>query len=211
MDNIDELIDRLARDAEPVKPAPHPLRLGAAWLAIMLLYLAVLLGFSGMRPDWMQQLHAPWFLAEIAILFLILLSTSASAALLSFPDLYQMRPLALTPIGLFGVFAVLLFMSWRAHMPPPPLPDHDLECTVCITLVSIPPAIGILYTMRRIASTHYRYAASVALLCAFSVGALWLRLHEINDSIVHVVEWHYLPMLAAGAIGLALGKALLKW
>jgi hypothetical protein len=48
-------------------------------------------------------------------------------------------------------------------------------------------------------------------LSAFSVGALWLRLHELNDSISHVVTWHYLPMLAAGAIGLWLGRRLLKW
>jgi hypothetical protein len=51
-------------------------------------------------------------------------------------------------------------------------------------------------------STHYRLAGSVALLSAFSVGALWLRLHEANDSIVHVIEWHYLPILAIGIAGL---------
>ena len=65
--------------------------------------------------------------------------------------------------------------------------------------------------MRKFASTHYHLAGAIALLSAFSVGALWLRLHEVNDSIVHVVEWHYLPMLAVGFIGLWLGKLLLKW
>ena len=65
--------------------------------------------------------------------------------------------------------------------------------------------------MRKYASTHYRLAGSVALLSAFSVGALWLRLHEVNDSIVHVIEWHYLPMLVIGLIGLGLGQRVLKW
>ena len=59
-------------------------------------------------------------------------------------------------------------------------------------------------------STDYRFAACVAFLCAFSVGALWLRLHEVNDSIVHVVEWHYLPMLGFALVGFGLEK-LLKW
>ena len=49
------------------------------------------------------------------------------------------------------------------------------------------------------------------LLSAFSVGAIWLRLHEETDSIDHVVVWHYLPMLAIGLIGFWLGKRLLKW
>jgi len=65
--------------------------------------------------------------------------------------------------------------------------------------------------MRKYASTHYRLAGSVALLSAFSVGAMWLRLHEVNDSIAHVIEWHYLPMLAIGLIGLWLGRVVLKW
>jgi hypothetical protein len=65
--------------------------------------------------------------------------------------------------------------------------------------------------MRNFASTHYRWAGSIAILSAFSVGALWLRLQEVNDSIVHVIEWHYLPMLAVGVVGLWLGKWLLKW
>jgi hypothetical protein len=65
--------------------------------------------------------------------------------------------------------------------------------------------------MRKYASTHYRLAGSVALLFSFSVGALWLRLHEMTDSIVHVIEWHYLPMLVIGIVGLWLGQRLLKW
>jgi hypothetical protein len=43
------------------------------------------------------------------------------------------------------------------------------------------------------------------------VSALWLRLHEMNDSIIHLIQWHYLPMLAFGLIGLWLGRVLLKW
>jgi len=73
------------------------------------------------------------------------------------------------------------------------------------------PAAWAFYSLRKLASTHYRLAGSAALLSAFSVGALWLRLHEQTDSITHLVEWHYLPMLALGLAGLWLGKLVLKW
>jgi hypothetical protein len=43
------------------------------------------------------------------------------------------------------------------------------------------------------------------------VGALWESLHEQTDSIIHVVEWHYLPMIGFGIIGMWLGKKALKW
>ena len=65
--------------------------------------------------------------------------------------------------------------------------------------------------LRRFASTHSRWTGMVALLAAFSVGALWLRLHEETDSIDHVVLWHYLPMVAISLAGWWLGRRLLKW
>ena len=49
----------------------------------------------------------------------------------------------------------------------------------------------------------------VSLLSAFSVGAL--RLHEVNNSVIHLIQRHYLPMLVFGLIGLWLGRVLLKW
>jgi hypothetical protein len=73
------------------------------------------------------------------------------------------------------------------------------------------PSAWTFFSMRQFASTHYRVAGSVVLLSAFSVGALWLRLHEQTDSIIHLIEWHYLPMIAVGLIGLLLGKMLLRW
>lgn len=211
MANIEQLVDSLARDAAPVKPAPHPLQLSLRWLAVAAVYLVLSLWISGLRPDLMQKLHEPWFAAEIAALTLIFLATSLSAAVLAFPDLHQMRKAALAPIGLFALFTAILFFAWRADAPPAPLPVHSFECTLSITLFALLPAAWTFFAMRQFASTHGHWAGSVALLFAFSVGALWLRLHELNDSVIHVIWWHYLPMLGIGLIGWWLGKRLLKW
>jgi hypothetical protein len=211
MGNIENLIDSLALDVTPVKPAVHPFMLSLGWAAMAAAYLVASLWLSGLRPDLTQKLDEPWFVAEVAALALIFIATSLSAAVLAFPDLHQMRRAAWAPVGLFALFIAILFFAWRAAVPPAPLPVHSFECTVSITLFSLLPAVWTFFSMRRFASTHYRWAGSVALLSAFSVGALWLRLHELNDSIVHVVQWHYLPMLGIGLIGWWLGKRLLKW
>ena len=211
MGNIEELVASLSRDAVAVKPAPHPFMLSLGWLAAATVYLAVALWFSGVRPDLMQKLHQPWFVIELAFLGLIFVATSLSAALLAFPDLHQMRKIAWAPALLFVLFAVFMFFSWRADMPPAPQPVHSLECTFSILAVSLLPAAWTFLSMRRFASTHHRWAGYVALLSAFSIGALWLRLYELNDSVGHVVEWHYLPMLLLGLVGMRLGRALLKW
>jgi len=211
MGNIEELIVKLAQDTWAVKPAPHPYMLSLKWMGGAVAYLFLSLVLSGLRPDLMSKLHQPWFTAEIAALIGIFIATSLSAALLSFPDMHQMRRVAFAPVITFALFVLVMSFAWLADKPPAPLPVHSFECTISITLFSLLPAIWTFFEMRKFASTHYRLAGCIALLFAFSVGAIWLRLYETNDSIMHVVEWHYLPMIAFGIAGLWLGKLILKW
>lgn len=206
---IDELIETLAKDGLTVNPAPHPFTQSLRWAGLAALYLVLALAISGLRPDLALQFHKPWFIAEIAALLLIFASTSVSAALLSFPDMHQMRTLTFAPLISLGLLVLVMFLA--GQNPPAPPPVHSFECTTGITLMALLPALWTLYAMRNYASTHYRLAGSVALLSAFCVGALWLRLHEATDSILHLIEWHYLPMLGFGLIGLWLGGKTLKW
>jgi hypothetical protein len=211
MGNIDELIGRLAHDTEAVRPAAHPYLLSLKWMAGAVVYLTLALVISGVRPDLMSKLQEPWFVAEIAALVFILVATSLSAALLAFPDLYQKRSMVFAPVVAFVLFLPVIFCAWVADNPPAPMPVHSFECTFGITMVALLPAIWTLYVMRKYASTHSYWAGSIALLFAFSVGALWLRLYELNDSIMHLIEWHYLPMIVFGIAGMWLGKTVLKW
>jgi len=211
MAKIDNLVARLAQEATPVKLAPHPFMLSLQWLGGGATYLALALAFSGLRPDLPERLHQPWFFAEIVSLAGLFVVTSMSAAVLAFPDAHQKRVLALAPFGMFALFLTIVFFAWRADIPPAPFPVHSIECTLSITLMGLCPATMVLYSIRKYACTHYRFAGSIALLCAFSLGALWLRLHEMNNAVMHVIEWHYLPMLIIQIVGVWLGKWLLKW
>ncbi|MBU0620311.1 MAG: DUF1109 domain-containing protein [Gammaproteobacteria bacterium] len=211
MNDIEQLIAGLSKDVQPVKPALHPYKLSLQWIGAAALYLLVTLALTGLRPDWHESFVEPWFVAEIATLFALFIVTALSTALLAFPDLHQKRLLAYAPLVPAVLFVAVILSAALADTPPAPLPEHSIECTCSILLTMLLPALWTFYSLRRYASTHYRLAGSIALLSAFSVGALWLRLHEVNDSIAHVVEWHYLPMLGVGLLGLWLGNRLLKW
>jgi len=122
-----------------------------------------------------------------------------------------MRRIAYLPFVTLALLVVVMFFSWRADVPPSPPPMHSFQCTLEITLLSLLPIAWTFYVMRKYASTKLRWAGSVALLFAFSIGALWLRLAENTDSILHFIEWHYLPLIAFGLAGMWLGKQFLKW
>lgn len=211
MGNIDELISELTQYTAKVKLAPHPFMLSIVWMVGAAVYLAVTLMIFGTRHDLLLKFHDLWLVAEIVVLIGITIATSLSAALLSYPDLHQMRHIVFAPVITLALFVLVMFFASRADDPPAPLPMHSFECTVGIVLFSLLPAGWTLYVMRKFASTHYRWAGSIALLYAFSVGALWVRLHEQADSIIHAIEWHYLPIIGFGIVGMWLGKVVLKW
>ena len=211
MENIEQLVATLSKDVTPVKSAPHPYVLSLKWLAIASAYLIVSFAFSGFRPDLANAMQNPWFVAELVLLFVLFITTAIAAAVLSFPDMHQKRNMAYGPLWVAGLFVLMILFAWLADSPSTPLPMHSLACTVSIILFSLPPFVATFYALRKLASTHLRLSSSIAVLFALSTGAIWERLHEQNDSIIHVIEWHYLPILACSVLGLWLGKKLLKW
>jgi len=211
MGNTEELIEALVRDAAPVKLASHPFAQCAKWMAGGAAYVTLSVMYLGLRPDLMLRLQSSLFVAELGLLAGIIVATFLSAALLAFPDMHQKRGVAFAPVSALALFVLAIFLAWYADSLRAPLPEHNVECLFSIVSLALLPAAWMLYSIRRFASTHPHLAGGIALLCAFSIGALALRLSEQTDSIVHIVQWHYLPMIGIGILGLWLGKVFLRW
>lgn len=208
MATLDELIEHLS-EAPAARAWPMWWRL-AVWVGICALYVGVLALCAGLRPDFAQEMRAPLYVAELGLLALIIASTGLSALVLSYPDMYQSPGLAWLPAVPLAGFAGLLVYN-LVGVAPAPLPVHGMECLLCITLFSLLPATALFYYLRKQASTHVVATGAVALLAAFSVGCFALRLSEPVDSALHLVTWHYGPMIGSAIMGMAMGRVILKW
>lgn len=206
----DTLIASLADDMKAVKPAAHPVTLLAKWLVVSLCYMSVLLCFSGLRPDLADQLHRPAYAAEVSLLLLIVLTCGISAVMLSFPDMYQKRWVTFTPAVPLLMFVGLMIAEYLQETPLPK-PPHGFECLLSIGFYSLVPALSMMLLLRNQASTHYNTAGGTALLASASMGCFALRLCEETNSIIHLVTWHYLPILGFALAGVWLGQKILKW
>ncbi len=211
MATIDELISTLSAEPGAVRRVRGPWQLCGMWLALSLAYVAVLVAVFGIRPDIAARLMAPMYMAELGMLVLIIASTALSVLVLSYPDMRQSPGLVCMPLVPLAGFVALLLASLWGQVPPAPLPPHGMECLICISLFSLVPAMGLMAYLRTQASTHYFTSGAVALVNAFSIGCLALRMVEPTDSALHLIQWHYLPMIASAIIGLAAGRIVLKW
>ena len=209
--DTNELIAHLSSQAAPTRVSKSPWHMALVWLVGFTIYVALAVLASGLRVDILAQLKTPLFALEIALLVALVVSCAVSAAVLSFPDRYQARRAAQMPLAFFALFAAIILFALITQAVPVELAIKHCECTLFMTFYALLPAAALFYSMRRAASTSPAAASCVAVLTAFAIGALILRLEEQTDSVSHVVMYHYLPMLAAALLGLMVGRKLLRW
>lgn len=213
--NTDDLILRLSEDA----PKPHlrPPAVYALGLGLVLLVYGLgVQAYLGLRPDLGVQFTRPAFVVEILLLALLALSSGMAAILCMYPDRHQVRGMANVPFAVLGVLAV--FLIAQLFLPDSPLvmfPDGHFvsgrHCTITIASTAIIPTILVFGLIRRGASVTPLRAGAYAALTATAIGCLTLRLAEVNDSLAHLLTWHYLPTFAFAALGALIGKFLLRW
>ena len=211
--NSEELISQLASQAGSTKGRATPGKLFAVWFTLLAAYIMLAAFGVGARPDLGQQLLFKPYQAELGALIAILASCCLSAAHLAYPDMYQKRKLVLLPALAVMAFIAVLGLEWAYATPSEHSHDHDhgYMCSLHITVMALLPACLIFYGIGRMASTHLGYAGAIAMCASFSTGALIARLSEHNDSIAHMVLWHYPPIVVASLAGVLLGRWLLKW
>jgi hypothetical protein len=182
------------------------------WMGIYTITCQFFLGF---RPDLSVQLTQPLFVIEIVLLALLLLSSVISSVLIMYPDVYQKSHLLHLPYGvcvlLVGVLVLQLLTSQGEYILATVAGTHGMQCTLCIAAAAIIPSAVLFMVLRKGASVRQFQAGSLAVLASSAIGCLTLRLAEENDSIMHLIQWHYIPTCAFAVVGALAGKWLLRW
>jgi hypothetical protein len=212
--NTNELIAKLSNEAPKAK-LRTPVYYGFRLMAVLLIYGVIAQLLLGFRPDLSQQFSRINFTTEIILLMLLSVLSGWTAILSMYPDMHQKKWLLNIPYLVFAVlvaFIILqLSMSYDSMMLVNIINEHNWQCTVCIASVSVIPSALFFKLMRGGASIHALRSGSFAVLAASGIGCLTIRFAEANDSLIHLIKWHYLPTLAFAMLGAWIGKKILKW
>jgi hypothetical protein len=213
--NTNDLIASLSAEVKPQQRLEKPAYWCARLLAVCALYAIATQLCLGLRSDFSMQLSRPFFVAEIALLFVLLLTSVLAAVLSMYPDGYQKPKFLKLPYlafaAVFGLVAFQLLMPHDTRMAGPEAGTHGIECALCISAVALIPSALIFAILRKGASVRPFQAGAFAVLAASAIGGFTIRLAEANDSIEHLVQWHYIPTFLFATLGALIGKWLLKW
>ncbi|MEF2548472.1 DUF1109 domain-containing protein [Aurantimonas sp. E1-2-R+4] len=205
----DALIDRLARDAGPVRPLPPAWRRCLGWLAMAVGFAAVIVLLMSPRPDLAEQLRETRFWVEqLAALATAILAAHAALAL-SVPG--TSRRVALSPLlpaalwlGSQGV-GCLSALTGRSGVSI----TGEPECLVFIALTGSLPAVALVAMLRRGFPVRPRLNLALAVLAAAALGNLGLRLFHPQDAALMVLIWQSGSVALLSFAGWLLGRTVL--
>ena len=202
MNKREQLIENLARDLAPVKPAPDANRLALGWLLASAVFVLTITNLvDAVRPGAYSQLAAnPRFLLE----------TLLGAVAIAWVGLLAFRsavPGALT--RKFAVAGLLLMALWLAQylagLVSPALEPSELGkrgyCYLETMIYSVPPMLAAVFLARRLYPLHYTRTAMALALASGMMPALYMQIACMYAP-SHILPFHILPglsMVLAGA------------
>jgi hypothetical protein len=209
-----DLIERLAADLRPVRPAFLTLRLATGLAAGAAVSAALLIAGLGLRPDLAEAAWTSAFWIKFA--YTLVLAGCAFAAVwrLARPG-GRATGVWLAIALVFGAVVALALVQLALAAPPDRMDlvmgGSASQCPWLIALLSAPILAGAIWAMRRLAPTDLTLAGWGAGLAAGSFGAWIYAFHCYEPGIPFLALWYTVGIVAVGALGALLGRVLLRW
>jgi hypothetical protein len=209
----EELIERLAAEARPIRRLPPPSRRLALWLAITLPSVAAVVLTMGPRPDLWPIVMERRFQIEQAAAF----ATALAAAFAAFSAVIPGRswwPFALPvlPLAVWVGSLSLDCIGLLIDAGPAALRiEWDWVCLPAIATVGAVPAIAIVVMLRRGAPVMPCTAVAFGALAAGALGNFGLRLFHAQDASLMVLVWQFGSVVLLTVMAGCVGRHLLPW
>lgn len=176
--------------------------------------LALLLATLGLRPDFMQATHNPFFDLKFVVTLALALAALPIALQASQPQRLPRRWLwlLLIPVSLLA----LGIIAEAAAPPPVPamtrLMGHNaLLCMASIPALALPLLAAALIGLRAGAPQRPALAGAIAGLLASGLAAALYAAHCIDDSPLFVATWYTLAVALVTLLGAAIGSRALRY
>jgi hypothetical protein len=204
----DFLIEKLSQSNRPVQRLSSPSVSFAKWVVVSFFCVGIGASLFGIRTDLEEVVFQYGFTSQVFCSLGLALLSALSAFILSVPDkektwvsVLPIATLVLWFISISQSFYVVDFVNGGI----------GLSCIRDIVVLSFIPTVVLFLMLRRAAPLQKGRVGVFAGLSVAALGAVGTQFICHNDDPLHVIMWHYIPVLGIGFLGFWLGKFLLKW
>jgi len=210
----DDLIATLSRQG-PKKKFPSPTKVICIWIAAITTYIAMVLGYASLKSNILQRITTVFVGPQFITLVALIVVSAIAASYLALPDDNQKPYVRAMPLIGIGLLITILTKQLIVTLPSALVgcvSSAQLSCSVEILLFSIPPAAWMFWTIQKAAPIRYYWAAAMAGISSGSIGYLILLIIENSTSAIHLLIFHFLPVVGILITAILSGKWLLgRW
>jgi hypothetical protein len=213
MTTTDDLIERLAATAMPVRPLAPPLLRALGWLTFALVVVVAMVAIHGPRADLAAQFARATFVAE----WLVSLVTGVAAALAAFhlaqPDRSRRWLwVALVPAAMWvATLGVGCVADWVALGPAGFVLATSFPCLKIITFGSLPLVLALSVMLRHAARIRPVETMATGALAAAALSAAGLSLFHHLDASVMILIWHIGSVTLVVTVWSLIARPVLTW
>jgi hypothetical protein len=212
--DTDQLIEKLATQAAPVRPIASPLRRTVWWLVLAAAVIAVLVASVGIRPDWLHQARASYAGVEWAGAVLTGLLATYATFQISVPGrspAWAWLPVPAVALWLGGIGLGCLQEFAHFGVRAFAFEAASSECARAITLTSLPLGLALLIMVRHAGVVRPVPTAVLTALGAAASSAAGVSLIHSGESALMVLLWHAGAVAVLCAASGWTGRRVLAW
>lgn len=215
MAKMDDFMDSLAKDLQPVRKGALGRLLAFALLPGVALSAALILFGHGFRPDLSAAISFPAFWVKSAYPLSLSLVGVIALIKVARPGGKPVK----TGVPVLIIYA-LLFILGIIQLSVASSPDEQRRlimgisywfCPLIILVSGTPLMVATFWFLRRGAPTHPDIAGFIAGMTAGSIGAWVYSWGCIENGLTFVALWYTLGIVLCGLLGGILGRSLLRW
>ena len=210
------LIEELAQETAPVKPAMSPVLKTCLFVIAALLYISFMVwAFYTPRQDLISKFSTLSFGIEQFIALLVGVLAAAATFWIATPGKEGEKTLRYAAVLLLLLLSCCIFFGEDLHGSFHSIDFntllHGAHCSVDIMIFALPPLILLLYLIKKLAPTSPALAGLFAALSVTAFGYFAVRSTCAQDSVQHQMLSHLVPLFIYIAVGYFVGRKFLRW
>jgi hypothetical protein len=205
----DNLIENLAKDLEPVRGGSQRLPPSLRWFAVTILCVGTGVSLLGLRSDIISAIYSISFWLQLSLIVLLSISAISAAFILSIPghDKTKIVPwLVGAPLSMWFL-QFLVGISWDNLSTP----WQGYFCSTEILALGILPGAFLIFLIRKSAPTNLGLTGTFGMIGTAAAAAVGTHFTCSLQEPMHLMLFHFAPILVIGAVGILIGKRLLRW
>lgn len=209
--NLDNLIEGLSDELQPVKPLAHPLVRMASLIVVCILYAAAMIAMLGPREDFMpKMMYEIDYIFEILLSLGIFMSSAVALGWMSIPDMRGQTWMKAVPLTLAGIF--LLWAGLRMVFEwDEPLVFKLQNCSLDGFFMTLLPVAALVLTSRKGATTQPGWTSFMTVLSFSGLGWAGLRFTCGANTFLQSFVIHFIPFIVLGIIFGLFARRIFRW